>query len=384
MKKILFVFALALSLAACKNKTNEGKFDLHAEIKNIPDQEVYLEELYFNDNAPQVLDTAEIKDGKFTLSATAAEQGLYRLRFQKEPMGYLFINDEDDIKFSADLQDSTLAGPTFNSPANTAFKTFLLELENRRNAYVEKATALDGMKNKTNADSIKEAGSILLKNMDDGFKDMVVKELKTTKFPVMAMFVMGYTKDIDTALVNDAVNGLKERFAQHNGLQALLKTYNDAAIAAAAPAEPTAAGASGKSDIGDMAPDFTMADTEGKPFTLSSMRGKYVLVDFWASWCGPCRGENPNVVAAYNKYKNKNFTILGVSLDQENEAWLQAIKADNLTWKQVSDLKFWDNATVGLYGYQGIPYNVLIDPSGKIIAKELRGAALEAKLKEVL
>ncbi len=107
-------------------------------------------------------------------------------------------------------------------------------------------------------------------------------------------------------------------------------------------------------------------------------------MDFWASWCGPCRAENPNVVNAYQRYKNKNFTILGVSLDQTKDNWLKAIKDDKLEWKQISDLKFWESAAVPLYKIQGIPYNVLIDPQGKIIASELRGPALEAKLAEVL
>ena len=133
-----------------------------------------------------------------------------------------------------------------------------------------------------------------------------------------------------------------------------------------------------------MAPEITMNDENGKPFSLSELKGKYVLVDFWASWCGPCRGENPNVVAAYEKYKNKNFTILGVSLDKDKDEWIKAIKKDNLTWKQISDLKFWNSASVDLYGFDGIPYNVLIDPSGKIIATELRDQELHKKLAEVL
>ena len=380
VKKILAVVALSSAMLACNNKEVKGKFTLQGNIKNLEDQQVYLEQLFFTQQQPQILDTGVIKNGKFEVVAIASEDGLYRIRFEKMNSGFIFINDKPTINFTADIKDVSLQGPDFNTPANNTLKKLLLNIEGQRSTLVSTSKKIDSLKSLPGSDSILMAESKTLSGLTDNFNKFIVKYIDTVSQPVVALFALGYTQSIDPAVLNTIVPKMVNRFPGHQGIVGIVTQFNEMLVENNKPAPAKTSAPT----IGSMAPDFTMNDTEGKPFTLSQLKGKYVLVDFWASWCGPCRGENPNVVAAYNQFKNKNFTILGVSLDENKEKWLQAIKADKLQWKQVSDLKGWENATVSLYGYDGIPYNVLIDPQGKIIATSLRESALQEKLLEIL
>jgi len=136
-------------------------------------------------------------------------------------------------------------------------------------------------------------------------------------------------------------------------------------------------------NVGDIAPEIRLPDAQGNLISLNDFRGKYVLIDFWAAWCGPCRGENPNNVRMYKEYKDKGFEIFGVSLDRDRDKWNAAVKYDKLTWTQVSDLSWWESEVVPLYQIRGIPHTVLIDKEGRIVEKNLRGINLEIKLKEI-
>ena len=137
-------------------------------------------------------------------------------------------------------------------------------------------------------------------------------------------------------------------------------------------------------EVGKKAPEIALPTSKGDTLKLSSLKGKVVMIDFWASWCDPCRKENPNVLNAYNEFKDKNFTILGVSLDKNSDDWKKAIREDRLNWTQISDLSYWESKAVKTFHFEGIPYNILVDPQGKVIGESLRGPALINKLNEVL
>lgn len=362
---------LAVLLYSCSSADDEGQFRLKGQVNNGKDQKVYLDHIFFDDKVPEALDTGEMKDGKFLLEAKAPEEGLYRIRFESAGNQFFFINQKGDISFKADFGRQDIEGYGFSGKSNALLKSMMREI-NRRHMSISKIdSVVRAMENGAGSDSLRVVNMEQLDKEYSDYKQFLIKAADTSSNPIVSMFALGFTSDIPPTLVEGAVRNMSRRFPGHEGVKEF-----SAFFASIMEKQKQKKLASGAPDVGSMAPDFTLNDVNGNPVSLSSFRGKYVLVDFWASWCGPCRGENPNVVKAFNRLKDKNFTILGVSLDENRDSWIKAIKDDNLTWPQVSDLQYWNSSVVSLYRFDGIPYNVLLDPSGKIIASNLRGEML--------
>ncbi len=376
MKRLMILICVVV-LFSCNYEKTKGKFTVSGNVTNAADQKIYLEQVYFSNQPPSVLDTADVKNGKFSVNALGSEEGMYRLRLN-DGAAFIFINDKEEIPATINGADLGLKAADFNTPANKSLYKFINIMDSIQRKLKIVSDNYKTQQDLKAADSILQISKADLESNTDQYKKFILGYIDTTASPIVALFALGYTQFMDPAVVDNSVATLEKKFPKNQMLTSLIKQYQQERSGTKEQPQQQAI------SIGSMAPDITMDDTEGKPFSLSSLRGKYVLVDFWASWCGPCREENPNVVTAYKKYKDKNFTVLGVSLDKDKANWLQAIKDDGLEWKHISDLKQWKSAAVSLYNIDGIPFNVLLDPQGKIIAAGLRGGELENKLAEVL
>lgn len=380
MKPLFYALAVSAFLYSCGGSKNTSGFELKGTFLNSKGESVYLEKL--SQKGTEIVDSTTIDDkGEFVMNQYSPSIGFYRLRINNANFAMLVLDSAQKVTIKGDARD---LGNTFNAEGSPDTKLFLeynamAQNQKRRTDSLENVfrTALITQKmDSLTADSMSKALQKPYETMIADYSERVAAKIRENTSSFASIMAIQQLKpesymDVYTALDK----GLQKKYPNSDDIKSFHAMVQQTQMMVAR-AEAT--------KIGNEAPELILPTPDNKELALSSLRGKVVLIDFWASWCGPCRKEMPNVKLVYQKYKDKGFEIYGVSLDKDRSAWLEAIEKDGLKWPQVSDLKFWQSEAAQTYAVQSIPHTVLIGKDGKILASGLRGAELDAKLAEVL
>ncbi|MBB4601889.1 MULTISPECIES: TlpA disulfide reductase family protein [Hymenobacter] len=380
MKSLLYVGALLGMTNACNKNTtptssatgaatDASSYQLTGQLQNAPaGTKVYLAELGETQFVSR--DTATVDDkGQFTFSGNLPEAGIYQVKLDEQNQALVALENGRQVQLTGNAQQFSQSYTVKGSPDSDLLQQISRSMQTSRQQMqrLEQRFNQAAEQNRRDSLAVLQQKALTLQTQGSAGLARLVRQNPNS---VVSAFVVTsiINPDDNFALADSVANVLKKNRPDSRFTKAL--------VARLEPLRTTA--------VGVQAPEISLPSPEGKAVALSSLRGKYVLIDFWASWCGPCRQENPNVVKAYNKFKAKGFEIYSVSFDQDRGKWLKAIQNDKLTWTHVSDLKGWESAAGQTYGIKSIPQSYLLDPQGRIIAKNLRGEALDATLASVL
>lgn len=375
--RFILLVTSALLVFSC-NKAGENEYIITGTIKGVDGKKVYLEVQDDMTGAFKTLDTVVVEGGKFTMKGSAKEADINLIQIESVEGKIPFILENGDIEMDINKDSLSLVKVTgtYNNEELTAYRELGSAIQKKMMKFQK-----DNMAKMNLAQQKKDTATInaLSKEYFKFQKDFAAQSEEYVKkhpksFISLLLIESFFQQMVEPAKITTYFNGLdKELKANKHGKK--IKSQLDLINKPAAPAGVA---------VGAMAPDFSAPDPNGKMVSLKQCMGKVTLIDFWASWCNPCRAENPNNVAMYNEFHAKGLNIIGVSLDKDAAKWKEAIAKDKLTWPQISNLKYWDEPIRVTYGVESIPATFLLDANGTVVAKDLTGAALKAKVAELL